>query len=45
MDEPLVLYTDCDLISETQEYDYCIQCYRYETCKTAWEKEHKNCTK
>ena len=41
MEEPDVFYTDCDLIAEIRKYYSCIQCYRYETCKSVWEKENK----
>ena len=45
MEEPDVFYPDCDLIYELKEYVYCIECYRYETCKEAWQREQGNITK
>jgi len=43
-DIPLVLYQDCDYI-DNEIYDCCIQCYRYDTCKTAWIKKQEEKTK
>lgn len=40
MEEPLIFYRYCDLI-ENEKYNYCIECYRYDTCKKAYEKEHE----
>ena len=38
---PNVFFPDCDLIAEEQKYDMCIECYRYEICKKAWEQGNK----
>ena len=48
MEEPLIFKTDCDYINGENydhiQYDCCIQCYRYETCKAAFEKENHSVT-
>ena len=44
MDVPFILNNDCDYITD-EEYIYCIECYRYEICKTAWIKEQEEKTK
>lgn len=40
---PEVLGSTCDLI-ETREYESCNECYRYETCLRAWERDHEMST-
>ena len=44
MKEPLIFNDNCDFITKDNEngieYDYCIQCYRYEICKKAYKLSH-----
>ena len=44
MKEPDVFNMDCDLISEKEEYAFCNECYRYETCKSWWERNKESGT-
>lgn len=36
-------HRDCDLITgenyDGKKYDFCIECYRYETCKQNFDRE------